>query len=170
MAGTYFLAVGSRDPRKNLGRLVEAYGQLSPEERRRHPLVVVGGSAAIYRAEDVTWPDGAVDIGYVTDEELAQLYRGARSVVFVSKAEGFGLPIVEAAAAGARSLLLSDIEVFRWICGPNARYVDPSSTTDIRDGLRAEIDEPQRQELDLERFDWDASASVISDACARAAA
>lgn len=168
-AGTYFLAVGSRDPRKNLGRLVEAYGQLDPEERRRHPLVVVGGSAAIYRAENLTWPAGAIDTGYVTDEELAELYRGALSVVFVSKAEGFGLPIVEAAAAGAHSLLLSDIDVFRWICGPHARYVDPSSTTDIRDGLRREIDHPQGQELNLERFDWDVSASVISNACAHAA-
>ncbi len=64
--------------------------------------MVVGGGAAIYRTEELNWPDGAVDAGYVTDEELAQLYRGARSVVFVSKAEGFGLPIVEAAAAGAR--------------------------------------------------------------------
>ena len=169
VAGTYFLAVGNRDPRKNLVRLIEAYGQLSPQERRAHPLLVVGGGASIYRSERLTWPDGAVDAGYVTDEELAQLYRGARSVVFVSKAEGFGLPIVEAAAAGARSLLLSDIDVFRWICGPHARYVDPSSTAGIRDGLRDEIDHPQRQELNLERFDWDVSASVISDACAHVA-
>ena len=58
----------------------------------------------------------------------------------------------------------------RWICGEHARYVDPSSTVDIRDGLRAEIDRPQHHELDLERFDWDLSASVIGDACARAAA
>ena len=170
VAGTYFFAVGNRDPRKNLARLIEAYGQLSTEERRAHPLLVAGGGASIYRSEKLTWPDGAVDAGYVTDEELAQLYRGARSVVFVSKAEGFGLPIVEAAAAGARSLLLSDIDVFRWICGPHARYVDPSSTTDIRDGLRAEIDHPQPQVLNLERFDWDVSASVISDACTHAAA
>jgi glycosyltransferase involved in cell wall biosynthesis len=169
-AGTYFLAVGSRDPRKNLARLIEAYGQLSSELRSLHPLVVVGGSAAIYRNETVVWPDGAVDAGYVSDEELAQLYRGALSVVFVSKAEGFGLPIVEAAASGARGLLLSDIEVFRWICGANARYVDPSSTVAIRDGLRAEIDHPQQLEVDIERFDWGVSASVIGDACARAAA
>ena len=91
-------------------------------------------------------------------------------MVFISKAEGFGLPIVEAAAAGARSFLLSDIEVFRWICGERARYVDPSSTETVRDGLRAEIENPQQQELDLERFDWDVSASVIGDACVRAAA
>ncbi len=169
LAGSYFLAVGSRDPRKNLGRLAEAYGQLSLDERLKHPLVVVGGANAIYRDEDMRWPDGTVDAGYVTDDDLRQLYRGARSVVFVSLAEGFGLPLVEAAAAGAHGLLISDIEVFRWICGEHARYVDPLSTTSIAAGLRAEIESPQAQELDLERFTWEASATVIDEACRRVA-
>ena len=167
--GSYFLAVGSRDPRKNLARLTEAYGRLTADERRRHPLVLVGGGATIFRGEDLVLPDGVVDAGYVTDEELSQLYRRSRSVVFVSKAEGFGLPIVEAAAAGAPSLLLSDIAVFRWICGDDARYVDPSSVDAIRDGLRAEIDDPRVLKPDLTRFDWDVSAGVIGEACAHAA-
>jgi glycosyltransferase involved in cell wall biosynthesis len=169
VSGSYFLAVGSKDPRKNLGRLAEAYGQLSAEQREKHPLVVVGGGNAIFRDEAIVWPDGTVDAGYVSDDELRQLYRGARSVVFASLAEGFGLPLVEAAAAGAHSLLISDIEVFHWICGDHARYVDPLSTASIADGLRAEIDNPQQQEIDLERFSWDASAAVIRDVCLRAA-
>ena len=162
---SYFLVVGSRDPRKNLGRLAEAYGRLTDDERRRFPLVVVGGASAIYRNQDLEWPIGTVDLGYVTDDELRQLYRGARSVVFVSKAEGFGLPLVEAVAAGAGSLLVSDIEIFRWICGETARYVDPSSTASIIEGLRAEIENPRQQELNLDRFSWDASASVVRDMC-----
>jgi glycosyltransferase involved in cell wall biosynthesis len=167
-ARSYFLTVGSKDPRKNLRRLAEAYGQLSPDERARHPLVVVGGGSAIFRDEEVPWPDGTVDAGYVSDDELCQLYRGARSVVFPSLAEGFGLPLVEAAAAGARSLLISDIEVFRWICGERARYVDPSSVASIAAGLRAEVDDPQNQEINLERFSWDASATIVGDVCLHA--
>ena len=169
VAGSYFLVVGNKDPRKNLGRLAQAYGLLSAEQREKHPLVVAGGGAAIYRDEVIAWPEGSVDAGYVTDEELRQLYRGARTVVFPSLAEGFGLPLVEAAAAGAHSLLISDIEVFRWICGDHARYVDPLSTASIAEGLRAEIDDPQQQEIDLDRFSWDASAAVIRDVCLRAA-
>lgn len=168
-AGSYFLTVGSRDPRKNLARLVEAYSGLSEEERRKFPLVVVGGGAAIFRQEDITWPEGTLDAGFVSDEELRQLYAGARSVVFVSQAEGFGLPIVEAAAAGARNLLLSDIEVFRWICGDDARYVDPSAVDSIREGFRAEIEAPLDRAPNVERFSWDASASVIRQACLQAA-
>jgi hypothetical protein len=125
----------------------------------------VGGGSPIFRDEQPTWPDGTLDAGYVSDEALRELYRGARSVVFVSLAEGFGLPLVEAVAAGARSLLVSDIEVFRWICDEHARYVDPCSTACIAAGLRAEIDEPGQQEMDVERFSWDASAAVIRDVC-----
>lgn len=166
-AGLYFLAVGSRDPRKNLARLARAYGLLDDEERRRSPLVVVGAAAAIYRSEEVAWPEGAIDAGYVTDDELRQLYRHARAVVLVSLAEGFGLPLVEAAAAGTRSLLVSDLPVFRWICAGAARYVDPLSPDDIAAGLRLEVANPQEEEVNLERFDWDASAAVVRNVCGR---
>lgn len=165
----YFLAVGSRDPRKNLRRLAEAYGRLSDDERRRFRLVVVGGVSGIFSDEEVHWPDGTVVAGYVPDDDLRQLYRHARSVVFVALAEGFGLPLVEAGVAGARSLMISDIDVFRWICGPSARYVDPLSTDSIAAGLRREIETPQRRGMDLERFDWNSSAAVIEEVCRRVA-
>lgn len=167
--GQYLLAVGSRDPRKNLTLLARAYDALSEAERAMAPLVVVGGSAAIFRDEQLHWPTGTVDAGYVSDDELRQLYRHAKSVVFVSKAEGFGLPIVEAAAAGTRGLLVSEIEVFRWICGSQARYVDPHSVDAIATALRLEIDHPQHQEVNLARFDWDASAAVVAAVCRRVA-
>ena len=169
-SGEYLLAVGNRDPRKNMSRLAEAYAALTDAERQKVPLVVVGGAAAIYRSEDIEWPAGTLDAGYVDDDDLRVLYRHARSVVLVSHAEGFGLPIVEAAAAGARGLLVSDIEVFRWICDDQARYVDPTSTGAIAAALRAEIDDPQTQELDLARFDWNTSAAIVSDVCRRVAA
>ncbi len=86
-------------------------------------------------------------------------------MVFGSLAEGFGLPLVEAAAAGAASLLVSDIEVFRWICGDEARYVDPASVAEITPGLRTEIAGRRAARLDLTRFDWDVSAQVIATAC-----
>lgn len=165
--GTYFLAVGSRDPRKNLGRLAAAYGRLDDDDRAANPLVVVGGSSPIFVDEELRWPAGTVDAGYVDDEGLRQLYRHARCVVLVSLAEGFGLPLVEAVAAGARSLLVSEIPVFRWICGSAARFVDPLSSEDIAAALRQEIASPQHQEVNLDRFDWDSSAGIIADVCRR---
>lgn len=107
MPGGYFLTVGSMDPRKNLPALAQAYAALTAEQRTECPLVVVGGGSAVFRSEDIDWPDGTLDAGYVTDEQLRALYQGSRAVVFPSLAGGFGLPLVEAAAAGASSLVIS---------------------------------------------------------------
>jgi glycosyltransferase involved in cell wall biosynthesis len=164
-AGRYLLAVGSRDPRKNLARLAEAYASLSDEERQAHPLVVVGGANAIFRSEHRSWPAEVVDAGYVSDAELGELYRHAYGVVLVSLAEGFGLPLVEAAACGTPHLVVSDIPVFRWICGDAAHYVDPLRIGSIAEGLRQALHDPRRQAIDLSRFDWDASARSIEEVC-----
>ena len=169
-AGSYFLAVGSMDPRKNLGRLADAYGRLTEAERRAHPLVVVGGGSAVFRQQEFSWPSGTVQAGYVSDDDLRQLYRGAHAVVMVSVAEGFGLPLVEAAACGARHLLVSDIPAFRWVCGDAAHYVNPLVSAEIAGGLREVLTTPRTQNIDLSRFDWDASARVIEDVCLTASA
>jgi glycosyltransferase involved in cell wall biosynthesis len=166
-ANGYFLAVGSMDPRKNLPVLAEAYGNLGQEERAQLPLVIVGGAAGIYRHEQIAWPTGVIDAGYVTDQELAGLYAGARAVIFPSLAEGFGLPLVEAAAAGSRALAVSDIPVFRWVCGDGATYFDPTSASSVTAALRAVSSDPPRISIDLGRFDWDMSADVVKELCLR---
>jgi glycosyltransferase involved in cell wall biosynthesis len=168
-AGSYFLAVGNRDPRKNLVGLAAAYSLLSEEERAEHPLVLIGGGAGIFRDQEIDWPVGAVDAGYVEDDELRRLYRDAGAVVFVSLAEGFGLPLVEAAAAGARSFVISDLPVFRWICGENAQYVDPVDAVDVARGMRAGISEEHPSAFDMGRFTWETSARVVADTCRRVA-
>ncbi|WP_084073392.1 glycosyltransferase family 1 protein [Demequina sp. NBRC 110052] len=164
--GQYLLTVGSRDPRKNLAMLAQAYSLVPAPVREQHPLVIVGGGASIYRGEPIDWPSGTVEAGYVSDEDLATLYAGARAVVFPSRAEGFGLPLVEAAAAGAAALVVSDLPVFRWICGDDAIYVDPTSAHAISAGLTAAIEErAPRIAIDLDRFSWDTSARSVAQAC-----
>lgn len=168
-AGACFVAVGSRDPRKNLTGLARGYAELSDEERAKHPLLLVGGGASIFRDELIDWPSGTHEVGYVDDDELRRLYRDAASVVFVSLAEGFGLPLVEAAASGARSMTISDIDVFRWVCGDDgARYVDPSDPQSIATGLRAEITHPTAPRIAPDRFTWSSSAGTVAAVCERA--
>ncbi len=167
--GSYFLAVGNRDPRKNLAGLARAYALLSEEEREQHALVLIGGGAGVFRDEEIGWPAGTVDAGYVDDDELRRLYRDAGAVVFVSLAEGFGLPLVEAAAAGARSFVISDLPVFRWICADSARYVDPLDAADVARGMREGLAGPTSTALDVGRFSWDSSAAVVAETCRRVA-
>jgi glycosyltransferase involved in cell wall biosynthesis len=88
----YVLTVATLEPRKNLETLLAAR---LPDG---HALVVVGASGW-GRQPSLDRP-GVIRAGYVADAELAQLYRGAAAFVYPSRFEGFGIPIVEAMAAG----------------------------------------------------------------------
>ena len=87
-SGDYVLAVGTLEPRKNLGRAVEAAQARGRRAAGRRGARAGAGSRC---------PAGS---GRVDDDELAALYRGARCLVFPSLYEGFGLPVLEAMACG----------------------------------------------------------------------
>jgi glycosyltransferase involved in cell wall biosynthesis len=166
----YFLVVGNLEPRKNLPRLIAAYGRLEPAVRHAFPLLIVGQEAAAFRSEPGLasgLPDGVRLLGRVDDAELGALYRSATAYVSVSFAEGFGIPVIEAAAAGTGQLVLSDLPVYRWILGPHrAVYVDPMSEESISEGLlTASRQKPVRGALRgvADRFSWDDSAKTVAD-------
>lgn len=168
--GRFFVTVGSLEPRKNLRTLAEAYAQLDDATREQWPLVVVGAPADVFASAEVRWPTGTRVVGYVSDEELRDLYRASAAVVFVSLAEGFGLPLVEATDAGAPRIIASDIEVFRWICADAASYVDPTDAHAIAAALiTVTSGELPPSRADVSRFTWDSSAVTVADAARIAA-
>lgn len=89
----YFLFVGNDKPHKNLERLVEAFGRTRAASSSE--LLLVGSAFERFRSRA-----GAVARGFVADEELAALYRGAVALIIPSLDEGFGLPALEAMACG----------------------------------------------------------------------
>src|SRR5439155_4935627 len=87
VAGGYLLYVGTLEPRKNVETLLRAYGDLPAMLRSRSPLVLAGGWG--WRAErlrelfeQAARHRGVVHLGYVTDEDLPALYRGARALAY----------------------------------------------------------------------------------------
>ncbi len=88
----YFLFVGTGDPRKNMKIIPEALDRAGLEV----PLVVAGWSG--WAGKNV-W-EKVLFLGYMGDDELALLYSGAVALIFPSRYEGFGLPILEAMACG----------------------------------------------------------------------
>ena len=90
----YVLTVATLEPRKNLATLLEAHNLLGAEL-----LLAVVGAEGWGDQPELDRP-GVRKLGFVPDEELARLYRGAAAAVFPSRFEGFGIPIVEAMACG----------------------------------------------------------------------
>lgn len=132
----YLLFVGTVEPRKNLQRLISAWRSIPADQRQGVRLVVVG--AAGWRVASLLGQltqEDAIDFkGFVGDEELAQLMRGAMAFVYPSLYEGFGLPVVEAMALGI-PVLTSNVGATREVAEGAAVLVDPKSDQSIRAGL-----------------------------------
>jgi alpha-1,3-rhamnosyl/mannosyltransferase len=183
-AGTpsaYVLYVGTLEPRKNLPMLLAAWRLL----RRRHPAAPPlllcgrwGWHGDELRAEVASGAAAGwlVHLGYVPAPQLAALYRGATLLVLPSLYEGFGLPVVEAFAAGTPALL-SDLPVLREVAGDAALFApasDPEAWAAALERLLA--DESLRRDLAargsarVAAFDWRRAAAATAAALSTAAA
>ena len=154
--GDYVLAVGTREPRKNLPRLAQA-ARLAGIELR------VAGAQGWGEAD--AGGDGVRVLGYVDDDELARLYRGALCVAYPSLYEGFGIPVLEALACGA-PVVTSAGTAMEEIADGAAVLVDPRDADAIAGGIREAIE--RRDELAAlgpERargFTWQAAAEATA--------
>lgn len=155
----YVLCVGTREPRKNLRRAIEAWWPLRQEVQ----LLVAGAEG---------WDDSSQlgqalqssqlrFLGKVSDQELAALYSEAELLLYPSLYEGFGLPILEAFHFGT-PVVTSNTSAMPEVAGNAAVLVDPESIESIRAGIRTILNEKveaQRQRLQkmiirLQLFNW----------------
>jgi glycosyltransferase involved in cell wall biosynthesis len=171
----YFVVVGNLKPYKNLSRLVEAF--LKIRDRVPQDLVIVGQSEGLITGESPeffasvrTAGDRIHLTGFVSHEELLSLVGHAHALIMPSLYEGFGLPPVEAMAAGV-PVAVSRAASLPEVCGDAALYFDPLRVEDIADKLvmiasDAELCR-QLKKQGLERrklFTWESCAQKTSDA------
>ena len=128
------LHVGTLEPRKNISGLLETWRRLGELMPHRPVLVLCGRygwrTGTIRRQVEAAVAEGWVHHpGYVTSGQLAALYRQAEVVIFPSLYEGFGLPAIEALAAGT-PLVCSDIASLREVAGEAALYA-PADRPDL---------------------------------------
>lgn len=165
----YLLAVAGLEPRKNLGRLLDAWHLLPDGLRERHLLVMVTATGwlesglrrrltALARAGEV------VELGGLPGSQLAAVYRRARALVFPSRAEGFGLPVAEAMACGV-PVVTSNCSSMPEVAGGAAVLVDPEDTADIADGMARVLTDGQLRrdlrERGLERAERFTAGAVV---------
>lgn len=157
------LYVGNEERRKNLVNLVMAYLGVARRRRQPPPLILVGPGSH--------WAHGGYlgpqicATGYLPTREIRVLMAASRALILASLEEGFGLPVVEAMAAGL-PVICSRGSALEEVAGDAATMVDPLSAASIAEGIEALLDDPARAErqrqLGLERsqrFDWEIAAA-----------
>lgn len=171
--GDYLLFLGRIQPRKNLLRLVEAFGQVLPQRPNLH-LVLAGptgwlGEPIATRVRELRLASHVHFPGYIDAVDKAALISGAQVFAYPSLYEGFGFPVLEAQACGT-PLLASATSSLPEVVGDGGLLVDPLSVTAIAAGLQRLLEENAlRHRLveagfrNLARFSWPAAAAQVAE-------
>ncbi|MDI9892087.1 glycosyltransferase family 4 protein [Microbacterium sp. IEGM 1404] len=167
-------SLGNRMPHKNFPRLLEALALL-PEASR--PVLTISGSHGDDPLRAVAADLGIekwVDLrGWLTQDEVENLYRTSAAVVFPTLFEGFGLPVLEGMERGC-PVICSDIPVLREVGGDAVRYFDPLDPADIARQIERTLADPAARAAMVEDgreraglFTWDATAEGMLEAFGR---
>lgn len=167
----FALYAGGADERKNLPRLILAWGSLPWEIQRKHQLVFVGKmpESEILNLKQIANNAGIDEsgirfTGYVSDEELFCLYKLCKIFVFPSWHEGFGIPALEAMACGA-PLIAANTSSLPEVIGIEDALFDPLNISSIANKLTEALqDETFRARIQehglrhAKKFSWDSVA------------
>ncbi|MDD2636286.1 MAG: glycosyltransferase family 1 protein [Bacteroidales bacterium] len=163
--GKYILTVSSLDPRKNLKNIFKAF---SLNKDINLQLILAGKKSSMFNFKD----DDEVkikSIGYVSNSQLANLYKNASAFIYLSYYEGFGIPPLEAMSFGC-PVILSDIPVFREIYHNSALFVNPDKLDEISNAINQIVNNEQlRTELiskglhKSQEYNWEKSAKLLCE-------
>ncbi|MGN6427690.1 MAG: glycosyltransferase family 4 protein [Leifsonia sp.] len=166
----WFAFLGTIEPRKNVGSLLDAYLGLRAELGPAAPRLLIAGARGwdvktLARLDALTGDSGVKVLGYVPLEHLAALLGGAVAVVYPSHAEGFGLPVVEAMSSGATVITTPTLAIPE-VGGDAVVYSDPdvaSLRKTMTEVLAAELTRADLSARAIARaatFDWAATAAA----------
>lgn len=163
--GPFIFAPGRNNPRKNIDSVISSYLELGAGNSVPK-LVVLGLSSEEYFQTQVASyaHESILFIPYVSDAELAWLYKNCKIFIFLSFDEGFGMPVLEAKFFGAPSIL-SDIKIFREVNGTQGKFVKPNSIKDITNLMKECYESPISSVPSihpaLDIFGWDRAVVVL---------
>ncbi len=167
LEGKYLFTLGTKQPKKNLPRLIEAFSSLPPH----HPttLVIAGKTWHQFQSTPVS-PTGnlaakIIELDFVTDEDVPALMKGATAFVFPSLHEGFGIPVAEAMTVGV-PVIVSRTSSLPEIVADAGILVDPKSCHSISQGIKLALSLSEEKRLQLinrgriqaQKFNWEKCA------------
>lgn len=171
---SFFIAVGTLQPRKNLIRTIRAHKMLPGAIRQRVPLLIVGSqgwkSENILRLIAQESAGGSIRwLKHVPQADLLPLLKLSNALVFPSLAEGFGLPVLEAFAAKV-PVITSNSTSLPEVAGDAALLVDPLNTEEIRTAMECVLEDVTLMESlkhkgfnRAKQFTWSACAKSTLD-------
>ncbi|HRH32006.1 MAG TPA: glycosyltransferase family 1 protein [bacterium] len=147
----YILALATREPRKNLESVIEAYVAFRSQGGEKLPLVLSGTlgwkTSALHRLiADSGHQNDILVLGYVPEKHKPALYRGAICFVFPSFYEGFGLPVAEAMACGT-PVITSATSSLPEVAQTAAMLIDPFNVNDLTAALHQLLNHEHSQNL-----------------------
>lgn len=165
----FVLYLGNLEPRKNLGRLLDAWA--GSDVRRTHDLLLAGSAlphAAELRARLSAGADSVVPLGFVPAQTKHALMRACAAFVYPSLYEGFGIPVLEAMSAGA-PVITSTAGALAELTGGAAVTVAPHDATALREALEQVVGDPvlsaRLRAAGLERaaaYSWERTAQLTA--------
>ncbi len=166
--GDYIIFIGTLQPRKNIGGLIEAFGQLIRNQESgisNLSLVVVGRKGWLYdsifeKVKDLGLEDKIIFTDFVPQNDLPPLLAGAKVYVLPSLFEGFGIPVIEAQACGV-PVVVSNNSSLPEVVKNSGITVDPTSVKSIAGGIERILTNPklamdlsQKGFINAKRFSW----------------
>ena len=166
----YILYLGTIEPRKNIERTIKAFIKYKKEVKDDLKFVIVGGKGWKYDNIMKLIESMGTDIiltGYIDEEDKIPIYKLAQLFAFPSLYEGFGMPVLEAMAAGV-PVITSNVSSLPEVAGDAAILVNPLNEDEIFEAYKKILSDKKLQlemiEKGLEqakKFEWKESAKVL---------
>jgi glycosyltransferase involved in cell wall biosynthesis len=174
----FILSLGTLEPRKNYGVLIEAYALYRQMSARPLPLLIAGGrgwdyEAIFTRVAQLDLTPHVVFLGFVPAATLPWLYNAATLFVYPSRYEGFGLPVVEAMACGV-PVITTRASSLPEVAGTAAWLLDPDDSEGLAQAMHVLTTDAGRREAmrqagleQARRFRWTETAAATAATYAR---
>ena len=174
----YFVYIGRLEYRKNIVHIIEAFAIFRERTQKKYRLILVGKPGYGYKdikkaMKKNSFSQDIIEKGYVTEQEKQLILQGADALLFVSLAEGFGLPILEAQMLKV-PVITSSIRVSREIAGKGALFVNPKDKKDsarkmmlITEDITKKYAIIKAGQENVKRFSWKMCAKELAEVLLR---